>query len=1218
MENGSNSTMIGVTDLRTCIQAIVQCSPELVSNMGQDYTVYAYDYSEYQHPLVGQGMLSWALATPPPTSDTSAHDSRKLITGRVCKNIQGLFSNGVAETLEVKLRLVPVQTIPQNDYTNGMEKYREMSKAMPPGFDPNEWFAFLQANPSFPQAGSRVNTPPVPQGMSAQQRPGTSMEIVNQLLSPSLQPQNSADPFNNPYQLEKPGSNSRPNSPGGAVLAKPSSRPASRASVKRPRKPRAPPKPKAQAVGGNTSGYEEGTDGDEAPLAKKRATITKTNWNSKSSFGTGSDSLRVAASTSGSLRLFRPIAIAPNCGPSAGSHLQETPRAPTPVPQLPPNQKQKQSKDQNASRRNSILSKATLPQREYNSPYPPSEAGNESACELPHPSIESAMTSPEKEDSPADTPPDITSSPPRLIRNASQRSTPICPSSPVLPPMPKNNDSGFMSGDMSELFEEPADRPVTEEDPSNAATHDQRRVRPHTYNKLSQFSNFEIHEVTPGPPELLPTKMLPRTKNPPSNPNPAEPKPKKTQRKPMTRVNSTASESGLDRLVAQQNENQGPHPLSRMGSMPPANYAPSPLNGQQQPAELPKPVPQPSQTPAPQPASRTHSRAGSMSGLPMPAVPASEPNYPPSRAALHHANTWSEAPHPRTDAPTDCEDSEQPTKGGRRSAVRKKTGIQSRLEAAILNGEMPPYCANCGAISTPTWRKAWAQEGRGDPGYHEYSDKPGMTTAIEILEKDDAGKPISYRLIKKSLGLTDLKELYSEVLLCNPCGIWMSKYKAMRPEDRWTVGDDFGQVEARARKRATSARAKKGQSVMPTSEANFYSDAPGPQERDDQSMPPNYGTHTLINIVVTDQQAHVYQKQDNRGASVQAAKKDTVMTGAAGTSLQRAIQSSPARFVGTRHSPIDVEDEMGITRRLLFPSPRKDGTPKVLGELATNTVISAVGFGTPSRTKATNAGGKGKNGLSRLNGDEDIVRLFEEDIARQTRPSTPVQDNTPNPFKTPTRKTPNHRPITRSVTRSAQRSARLGHLGRDEMLPQCTPAKTPSTARRSPRHRNNLVESPFTATMNRLLDANSNEFRTPSRNLDLGLHFGMPDLSGDLHSDSLMFGGTGFDGRHQEHRQDTLFSTDMPMQSSPPRLELHGIPERFDLYSDPMHMSVDQLEAMDQSLWDELALVDTDGNGGIQGLGSGLAVDSNGRATFSMGEVVIKVEEEQSHRAQKA
>lgn len=230
---------IGVIELKTCIQAIVQCSPELVARLGQDYTVYAYDYSEYDNPLVGQGMLSWALSASSPTPEGSANQSRQLITGRVCKNIQGLFSNGVAETLEVKLRLVPVPTVLQSEYLSSMEKYREISKSMPAGFDHNEWLAFLQSNSNIGQLANRVNTTvPVPS-----QRSGISMEVVNQLLSPSLQPQTSVDPFNNPSNNEATTSNSRPPSPRDRTTDKPPSRPASGASVKRPRKARAPSKP---------------------------------------------------------------------------------------------------------------------------------------------------------------------------------------------------------------------------------------------------------------------------------------------------------------------------------------------------------------------------------------------------------------------------------------------------------------------------------------------------------------------------------------------------------------------------------------------------------------------------------------------------------------------------------------------------------------------------------------------------------------------------------------------------------------------------------------------------------------------------------------------------------------------------------------------------------------------------------------------------------------
>ena len=63
---------------------------------------------------------------------------------------------------------------------------------------------------------------------------------------------------------------------------------------------------------------------------KKRATTTRVERSKAATFGPTSESLRVAASTAGSLRNFRPIAVAGDA--RAGSHAQEIPRAPTPVP----------------------------------------------------------------------------------------------------------------------------------------------------------------------------------------------------------------------------------------------------------------------------------------------------------------------------------------------------------------------------------------------------------------------------------------------------------------------------------------------------------------------------------------------------------------------------------------------------------------------------------------------------------------------------------------------------------------------------------------------------------------------------------------------------------------------------------------------------------------------------------------------------------------------
>ncbi len=774
------TTSIGVIELKTCIQAIVQCSPELLSRLGQDYTVYAYDYSEYDNPLVGQGMLSWALAAASPTPGAPAQQSRQLITGRVCKNILGFFANGVKETLEVKLRLVPVPTVLQSEYLNTMEKYRDVNKTLPTGFDPNEWTSFLQSNPNVTQMANKIAPPP---NSNMGQRDGMSMEVVNQLLSPHLQQQPMMDTFNQ-MNVGNSGNEDRGNMTSGGK-PKAASRPSSRASVKRPRgrKPKA-----AAAAGGNTSGYEEGTDGDEGSAPKKRAKVTKADKNISNSFATEPDSLRVAASTAGSLRLFRPIAITASQPSGPGNHLQEIPRAPTPVPQLPNQHLHRdRAPSQSALRRDSFVSQVEQQSRPHVSPYPPIELPEDQVRY----SIESAGPSPERNPSPADTPPDIGSSPPLMRTRPPSliRSSPPCPSSPLLPQMPRT-DSGFMSGSLEDLFGEDyeAMNQLNEKEvelPAHKQSHVPRRV-PAALEEIHY--GFVIQEVIPGPVELLPTKM------------PVIEQPRQVEakaRSAISRAGSIMSEDGQV-LPPLKNTNRS---ASRRPTMTQAQKEPSQRpksqtpTAESQPEEAQASVSQPPEQqptqqapvqaapppPAPRsrPGSRMMVRTASMGSLTLPVVPASDPSLPPSN--LQRSQTWSEAPHPVTEAPMPAMPEmtlmppvqQAPTNPNptappySRTLNAKKAAIKQKLEMAIANGEMPPFCSNCGAIETPTWRKAWSQELKGEPGYYEYSDEPGRVTAIIILTRDAEGKPTSYQLIKKFLLPEENQDDYKEFLLCN-------------------------------------------------------------------------------------------------------------------------------------------------------------------------------------------------------------------------------------------------------------------------------------------------------------------------------------------------------------------------------------------------------------------------------------------------------------------
>ncbi|TAQ90638.1 hypothetical protein B7494_g1048 [Chlorociboria aeruginascens] len=1112
------TTSIGVIDLKTCIQAVVQCSPELVARLGQDYTVYAYDCSEYDTPLVGQGMLSWALAAASPTLNAPAHQSRQLITGRV-----------------FKLRLVPVPTVLQSDYFTSMEKYKELSKVVPPGFDNNEWLTFLQSNPRPAQVAAKVAAPsPDP----SNHRNGMSMEDVNQLLSPSIQPQN-IDTLNHPSNVEQSGNESKGSAKNENKARR--GRPSSRAPTKR-QKPRGRPPKSSASVGGNTSGYEEGTDGDDGPVPKKRAKITQTDWNSKSAFGPASNSLRVAATTAGSLH-FRPIAMSP--GPNVGGHLQEIPRAPTPIPSSQ-NLARGGAPPQSCLRRGSFespLGDETDIPRKHVSPYPTLEPTVAPEDQVRY-SIESANASPEK-NSPTGSLQDIGSSPPVV------RSSPPCQSSPVLPQMPRT-DSGFMSGSLDDLFGEgdEAMQPIDDEDLAIAANYSRRRAPP---PEIQTPREFIIEEETPGPVELLPTRMpvIERRVS------------KAASKQLKSRTASVVSEDGQTLPPLRHGSRSWSH--GSVSAQSPVDNAQNQAYDQPQPEALQQefeavvnallPVDsQPASThiaqplsPAPpqQSGSRMMLRTASVGSLSLPTVAIKDPTMPPSQ--LTRSQTWSDTPHRMTEVLAPTKNAEAPYT---RTFNSKKAIMKQRLETAIANGEMPPYCENCGAIETPTWRKAWLQEHQGAPGYYEYSDKPGCVTAIIILSRDDDGNPTSHQLIKKFLAPTEQQKDYRPYVLCNrklhplgeeymkltvvsACGIWLSKYKSQRPEEKWENNrtapalDANGVPEKKKRSKPRPSRAKK-----PNAKANLNSEANYPQSegyylQSEANVPPESNFPTEMAGAAFDPNIQVQRVElpssQLRASSVHPTKHLAAMTSdAASAALKRAIQSSPARSRwGTQTSPIDLDDDMGPTRRLLFPSPRKDGSPKVLKNIPANIQMTP-----PTRSQKTptaDLSNKENRSPAFETGDDDteLIKLFEEEMAR---PTTPIRKSpSSNPFKTPTRPTPSHRPITRSVSKSIRSAKSPSQL---LALSQRTPSRTPgTTSRRSPRNHNVTFESPFTATLNQLMSEANNQ-ESPSR-LGIQLDFGnleLPNLDGDA---SMNFNMPPFDN-------EDFFSTDVPMPSSPP------------------------------------------------------------------------------------
>lgn len=459
------STQIGVIELRQCIQAIVSASPELVSRLNSgDFTIYAYDYSEYETPLVGQGMLSAALAAASPTPNAPAYQSKTMITGRVCQNVMGLFSNGVKETLEVKLRLVPVPKPVQSEFIKSMEMFRGINPAMSAGFDPNAWSAALQG--STPSLGPPFENVPTPtslrnesldptfdtQSMASFQRPrlDSNASFQGQPIFPN---------HNQTYN----GPTSRVNSPALSNYAPHSihDRPLSRASMTSER-----------SVRPRDIMPDDDQNQDDGP-ARKRAKVTQTEWRGRSAFGGNPADLRVTASTAASIRIHKPVPTRP--GLLSTNSLEPPPRAPTPVPQ-------NANRQPGFLRRESTLARA----QSYCSPY-------SQPMDMPTHS-DSAMSSPDDNGTTRSPVTDMPSSPPMMPE-------PSSPGLPTIMSLPKPMvDSGYMSSAF-EFHEDEEDREVDEEDMRMAQQYKPREAPP------SQFPFSDFIEQTPGRPDLLPQRM---------------------------------------------------------------------------------------------------------------------------------------------------------------------------------------------------------------------------------------------------------------------------------------------------------------------------------------------------------------------------------------------------------------------------------------------------------------------------------------------------------------------------------------------------------------------------------------------------------------------------------------------------------------------------------------------------------------------------------------
>jgi hypothetical protein len=942
-------------------------SPELCAKLGHDYTVYAYDFSEYETPLVGQGMLSWILASASATPNAPAEDSQTMVTGRVCKNILGLFSNGVKETLEVKLKMVPVPSSLQKEYVENMERYHSLSQIMPEGFDYPAWSDFLKENPTLGQLAQPTPTP-TPNTPSQHMHRSTTggYEPFHQMLtrhSPSQEPLRN-DSFHKRSFESQP---SRASSPARSIASfrhipyvhEP--RPSSRASVRSERSTHS-------HQGQPEQQYVLEFQGDGPP--KKRARITQATRPRATPLMARNNSLHKAAATASSAWLHRPIAV------NAASNFADAemlPRAPTP---RPGDQAFGGRQDRRMPAPSTLRHGSFDAGRPYVSPY---DTGTFS--DVPADSEDDG-----REDSPSYTPRDIPSSPPIVRRGTSPE-----PSSPTLPTFPQLTDSGFVS---DVPFSREEDQPragntilggsdIAVKNSARGAANDATKRR-------KQLARMEVtpydkshrnwQEVNPGPVERLPQTYVPPPR--PFSRNPYHKQVAQSietdpcQTKSAIPDTSRAAAPGLSRSQTLQEGSNVIGPAAKQRQPPTDSFPFPPRAPTQSSVNAGSPDSMYSQgSPESEVGAQVYSREAT------PNAPLRQTKVSKSRG-LPRSNTWSGIGEPMSDINNDLE---FPRSGGH--AKRKKC-IKEKLESAIASGELPDHCHNCGEIETPTWRKPYTRVENGTPEGIEIS-RTGIV-AYEVIETDpEKGDGPMYRIYKNRVPKEEQAD-YETMNLCNPCGLYLVKQGRSRPRSMWEKPKSSGRS-------SKSKRGPSAQRISPTpslygdiaSDAvTPHTDAVGPEDQPagtvsdcaQNFMPPpptlpksttpankvssvnddgdlNNGKvanegDTASNDDVTSKNGvtnhHGVAKDNVTGndgvpnaddflSQNETLTQDAIpVNAAAEAALERAIQSSPAGFRRNQELSADVDDPdltPKPTRRLLFPSPRKSGEVRSLDSM---------------------------------------------------------------------------------------------------------------------------------------------------------------------------------------------------------------------------------------------------------------------------------------------
>lgn len=295
--------------------------------------MYAYDYSEHETPLVGQGMLSWLLASSSPAPEAPAHQSTTMVPGRVCKIPLGIFSEGAQETLEVRLQLVPVPAI--------MQTHRESSNVIPRDFDTKPRKRIVRQTPAESCASSSANQ--------------YGIEKFHQLLSEGSIPRGLTPfPPNQSVRSVSPPqpcvAHNRISTPGSSRMT---AQVLPRSEQNTPHIDVIPPSSSASMRdsdfqthvsynprrGSIQPGYCSGRGELVEPQTRKKAKVYQANWPGKldSNMERRPSSVLVAACIPASVRIHRPTTVNPVVVTEQSA--EEPPRPPIPISQpfdLPP------------------------------------------------------------------------------------------------------------------------------------------------------------------------------------------------------------------------------------------------------------------------------------------------------------------------------------------------------------------------------------------------------------------------------------------------------------------------------------------------------------------------------------------------------------------------------------------------------------------------------------------------------------------------------------------------------------------------------------------------------------------------------------------------------------------------------------------------------------------------------------------------------------------